>query len=95
MKKDAIHNMRDTKMASRLMGIQTKVDIHPDLAKEREDCPFDQEEITNVLDGGKEKTEQRRQFEDFVLEKIQVYIFNTIFVLYQRNGLMWRKVVSK
>ena len=61
-----------TSHAFRLMRSKYNIDIHPDLAKEREDCPFELEEITNILDGGKEKTEQRRQFEDFLLERIQV-----------------------
>ncbi len=34
---------------------------NPDLKKERENCPFNKEEITNLLDGGKEKTIERKQ----------------------------------
>lgn len=32
----------------------------PDLQKERENCPFNQEEITSFLDGGKDKTKIRK-----------------------------------
>ena len=47
--------------------------INPDLAKERENCPFDLEEVTNLLDGGKEETETRRTFEKFLFSKIKVW----------------------
>jgi hypothetical protein len=33
---------------------------NPDLKKERQNCPFNKEEI-NLLDGGKEKTAERKQ----------------------------------
>ena len=46
--------------------------INPDLAKERENCPFNLEEVTNLLDGGKEETETRRTFEKFLFSKIKV-----------------------
>ena len=31
-----------------------------DLKRERSQCSFDKEEITNLIDGGKEKTKERR-----------------------------------
>jgi hypothetical protein len=31
-----------------------------DLKRERSRCSFDKEEITNLIDGGKEKTQERR-----------------------------------
>lgn len=31
-----------------------------DIAKERTNCPFDKEEITNLIDGGSVRTFQRR-----------------------------------
>ncbi len=34
---------------------------NPDLKKERLNCPFDKEEITNFIDGGIEKTKERRE----------------------------------
>ena len=46
--------------------------INPDLANERENCPFNLEEVTNLLDGGKEETETRRTFEKFLFSKIKV-----------------------
>ena len=34
---------------------------NPDLKRERATCPFDRVEITNLLDGGVELTEDRRK----------------------------------
>jgi len=34
---------------------------NPDLKRERTNCPFDKEEVTNLLDGGVELTEDRRK----------------------------------
>lgn len=55
--------------SERLAGTKD-IDVNPDLQKERANCPFDLDEITNILDGGKENTEKRRQFEKFFLSKI-------------------------
>lgn len=38
-----------------------KKTVNPDLLKERERCTFDPSEITYILDGGAEKTEERRK----------------------------------
>lgn len=38
-----------------------KVTVNPDLAQEREKCTFNPLELTNILDGGPEKTEERRK----------------------------------
>ena len=54
--------------------------INPDLAKERENCPFDLEEVTNLLDGGKEETETRRTFEKFLFSKIKVWWVSLIVI---------------
>lgn len=32
-----------------------------DLKKERQTCSFDKEEMTNILDGGADKTAERRE----------------------------------
>ncbi|CAL4062320.1 unnamed protein product, partial [Meganyctiphanes norvegica] len=40
----------------------------PDLQKERANCPFDKEEITQLIDGGEEKTILRRKLEKFFLQ---------------------------
>ena len=56
------------------MERSTSWNVNPDLAKERENCPFELEEVTNLLDGGKEETETRRKFERFLLSKIKVSI---------------------
>lgn len=45
---------------------------NPDLKKERQNCPFNKEEITNFLDGGKEKTTERRQLETYILSDEQL-----------------------
>lgn len=34
---------------------------NPDLKRERQNCPFDREEITNLIDGGVEETKERRE----------------------------------
>lgn len=34
--------------------------INPDLLKERQKCTFNTWELTHLLDGGKEKTEERK-----------------------------------
>nr|XP_027226501.1 peroxisomal acyl-coenzyme A oxidase 1-like [Penaeus vannamei] len=39
----------------------------PDLQKEREKCCFDKEELTYLIDGGKERTEERREMEKILL----------------------------
>jgi len=40
---------------------------NPDLKRERATCPFDRVEITNLLDGGVELTEDRRKLEEYIL----------------------------
>lgn len=40
---------------------KSSVNINEDLAKERLKCNFDLEEVTNILDGGKENTIKRRK----------------------------------
>ncbi|XP_059081404.1 probable peroxisomal acyl-coenzyme A oxidase 1 [Tigriopus californicus] len=42
--------------------------VNPDLLEERMLCPFDQEELTNLLDGGKQSTEERRRLEKYFLQ---------------------------
>ena len=54
------------------MESNSRLNVNPDLAKERENCPFSLEEVTNLLDGGKEETENRRKFETFLFSKIKV-----------------------
>lgn len=34
---------------------------NPDLKKERANCSFNKEEITHLIDGGREKTEERKE----------------------------------
>lgn len=42
--------------------------VNPDLAEERKSCPFDQEELTILLDGGKQSTDERRRLEKYFLQ---------------------------
>ncbi|XP_028156323.1 probable peroxisomal acyl-coenzyme A oxidase 1 [Ostrinia furnacalis] len=49
------------------MANHRSVEINADLVKERSKCSFDLEELTNLIDGGKKKTKQRRQMEDYAL----------------------------
>ena len=70
------------------MERNTSWNINPDLAKERENCPFDLEEVTNLLDGGKEETENRRRFRTFLFEKIKVRI--KILLIYNLKLIKFR-----
>ena len=63
------------------MERHTAINVNPDLASERENCPFDLEEVTNLLDGGKEETENRRKFEQFLFSKIKVCKFTSILTI--------------
>ncbi|XP_047435290.1 peroxisomal acyl-coenzyme A oxidase 1 isoform X2 [Mugil cephalus] len=40
--------------------------MNPDITKERENATFDVEKLTNILDGGPEKTKRRREIESLV-----------------------------
>lgn len=42
-----------------------KKTINPDLIRERENCSFNPIEITNILDEGSKKTEERRKMGEF------------------------------
>lgn len=42
--------------------------MNPDLQKERRKCSFDPKELTYLLDGGQEKTAERKQREQFFLD---------------------------
>ena len=46
--------------------------VQPDLEKERQNCPFSQEEITNLIDGGPEKTAERRNLEEYFFRHTEV-----------------------
>ncbi|XP_071360739.1 peroxisomal acyl-coenzyme A oxidase 1 isoform X1 [Trachinotus anak] len=41
--------------------------MNPDIMKERQNATFDVEKLTNILDGGPEKTRRRREIESLVL----------------------------
>ena len=40
--------------------------MNPDLQRERKNASFDVEKITNMLDGGKERTDRRRYLEEVI-----------------------------
>lgn len=39
--------------------------MNPDIKKERQNATFDVEKLTNILDGGPEKTKRRREIGAF------------------------------
>lgn len=43
------------------------MNTNPELVRERANCPFNKEEITNLLDGGPEATEERRKITRYFL----------------------------
>ncbi|XP_038207790.1 probable peroxisomal acyl-coenzyme A oxidase 1 [Zerene cesonia] len=43
--------------------------INPDLQRERDNCTFNVTELTNLLDGGPQKTKERKQREDMVFNE--------------------------
>lgn len=45
----------------------TKGYENPDLKRERASCPFDKVEVTHLLDGGSNFTEDRKKLEDYIL----------------------------
>ena len=44
--------------------------LNHDLALERLSCPFDKEEVTHLLDGGPDKTQQRRKIQDKFIQSM-------------------------
>lgn len=40
--------------------------MNPDIVKERQNATFNVEKLTNILDGGPEKTKRRREIGEFV-----------------------------
>jgi acyl-CoA oxidase len=40
--------------------------MNPDLQRERKNATFDVEKVTNMLDGGKDRTERRRYLEEVI-----------------------------
>ncbi len=54
-------------------------DMNPDLAKERLNCPFSKEELTILLDGGPDKTAERRRVQKVYFEHPEVALELTIY----------------
>jgi len=48
----------------KMIELQT---VNEDLRKERTTCTFDQEELTNFIDGGVENTEKRRKIGTYII----------------------------
>ena len=52
--------------------------VQPDLERERQICPFSQEEITHLIDGGPDKTAERRFLQLPWGQQILLVIVNSI-----------------
>lgn len=65
-----------TSVLHRLAVIMVAVKVNEDLQREREKGTFNTEELTNLLDGGAEKTAERRE-----LGEMKFY-FNYLWLLY-------------
>lgn len=59
---------------------------NPDLRRERSGCQFDKEEITNLIDGGVEKTKERRELGNSWLFKFIAW--NDLVILYELTILI-------
>jgi acyl-CoA oxidase len=57
--------------------------MNPDLARERQNCSFSKEEITNLIDGGPDKTALRRRVEKMYFEHPDVKFFLLLLLLYK------------
>lgn len=44
--------------------------MNPDIKKERENATFSVEKLTNILDGGQQKTKRRREIGEFVVSAL-------------------------
>ena len=53
---------------------------HPDLIKERSNCRFNQEEITNIIDGGIEKTKLRKKLGEYLNSNSYKNFFNLYII---------------
>lgn len=52
--------------------VLTKNKVNPDLQKERDRCSFNVTELTNIIDGGADKTDERKKRgKDLSLELIR------------------------
>ncbi|XP_045540612.1 probable peroxisomal acyl-coenzyme A oxidase 1 [Papilio machaon] len=49
--------------------MSVSVKVNPDLQKERDNCTFNVIELTNVIDGGPQKTEERKKREEMVFNE--------------------------
>ncbi len=57
--------------------------MNPDIAKERENCPFDVEELAALMNGGKHELQIKRKIHKYFYEEkvIEVIIFNKYNVI--------------
>ena len=63
-------------------------EVYPDLERERQNCPFSQEELTNLLDGGADKTAERRSLEEYFtsfLPEVHTYLYENILLHFSSN----------
>jgi hypothetical protein len=52
-----------------------KQKVNPDIAKERNKCSFNKEELTWLFDGGKEKTAVRRKLGAHAVESLRAAVY--------------------
>ena len=61
-------------------------EVYPDLERERQNCPFSQEELTNLLDGGAVKTAERRALEEYFTSFLpEVYMLRTFYYIFHKK----------
>ena len=63
-------------------------EVYPDLERERQNCPFSQEELTNLLDGDADKTAERRSLEEYFtsfLPEVHTYLYENILLHFSSN----------
>lgn len=53
--------------------------MNPDIIKERQNASFDVEKLTNILDGGPEKTKRRREIGELEMFSCPKCALNLLF----------------
>ena len=51
--------------------------MNPDIMRERQNATFDVDKLTNILDGGLEKTKRRREIGEFEREELLCSLSST------------------
>ena len=64
-------------------------EVYPDLERERQNCPFSQEELTNLLDGGAVKTAERRALEEYFTSFLpEVFMRTFYYIFHKKNNFL-------